>query len=227
MLPRLAALMFLLLLTLPAAAQTWTSPDGRLLVSVPDATRYTALPKPPPPLEAVWVSADDTTRLAITRNILPAHVRLNQASVEKGLAEEVGGQVTRLPTRQIAGHDVWLMKAEAGESEITQALVKIDNTVYKLMAFTSAPAANDAAIQQFLSSLAIGPVPPLAPPPTPAATPGSAAPELTNSPTSSDAVPLPDGDSGPNLARWLGRGVGVLLVGLVVYFLAVRFSKKS
>jgi hypothetical protein len=119
------------------------------------------------------------------------------------------------------------MKAEAGESEITQALVKIDNTVYKLMAFTSAPAANDAAIQQFLSSLAIGPVPPLAPPPTPAATPGSAAPELTNSPTSSDAVPLPDGDSGPNLARWLGRGVGVLLVGLVVYFLAVRFSKKS
>jgi hypothetical protein len=222
MLPRLAALMFLLLLTLPAAAQTWTSPDDRLSVEVPDPARYTALPKPPPPLEAVWVSADDTTRLAITRNVLPAHVRLNQASVEKGLAEEVGGQVTRLPTRQVAGHEVWLMKAEAGDSEITQALVKIDSTVYKLMAFTSAPAANDAAIQQFLSSLAIGPVPPLAPPPSPAATPELAAPS-----TSSDAVPAPAGESGPNLARWIGRGVGVLLVGLVVYFLAVRFSKKS
>jgi hypothetical protein len=133
--------------------------------------------------------------------------------------------VTRLPTRQVAGYDVWQMKAVAGESEITQAIVKIDSTVYKLMAFSSAPAANDAAIQRFLASLAIAPAPAEAT--SPETAPSSAAPDPAASSTSSNAVPAPAGESGPDLARWLGRGVGVLLVGLVVYFLAARFSKKS
>jgi len=86
---------------------------------------------------------------------VPATVELVQSSVEQGLAEEIGGTVTRLPTREVSGYEVWSMKAEGASVAITQAMVRSDGGIYKVLAATGEGAADNEAVTRFISSLSI------------------------------------------------------------------------
>ncbi|MDB4671898.1 hypothetical protein OAF34_07150, partial [Pirellulaceae bacterium] len=138
-----------------AHSQTWTTPDGLLTVTQPNAEIFTAVDSPPEPIVGLWVSHDDSTKLGVVKNQIPTNTKLIQSSVEKGLAEEIGGEVTRLPTKQVAGYEVWHMKATGTSAKITQAILRIDDTVYKLMAVTVGQNPDEQTINHFIDSLLI------------------------------------------------------------------------
>ncbi|QDT07778.1 hypothetical protein K227x_62060 [Rubripirellula lacrimiformis] len=52
----LATLFFVLALPALANAQTWTSADGFLEITPPDASAFQAMSAPPPPFVGLWVS---------------------------------------------------------------------------------------------------------------------------------------------------------------------------
>jgi hypothetical protein len=192
-----------LLVALPSVvlgAETWTSPDGFLSVARPDADRFQAVPESPPPFLALWISNDESVKLGVAKTEVPARVRLVQSSVERGFAKEVGGQVTRLPTRIVSGYDVWQMKASSPSGEITQTIIRRDGAVYKLMAMTTGEDAQIAQASRFLDSLSVAQSAAAQPGRT-AAKPGKAIDTHT-------------------LSKSLG-GAGILLaVGLAIYLFA-------
>ncbi|MDA7873779.1 hypothetical protein N9B17_01315 [Rhodopirellula sp.] len=138
-----------------ANAETWTSPDGFLSVTQPNSVTFNAVPSPPSPFIGLWVSNDDSTRLGVTKTPVPPNINLMQTAAEEGLAEQIGGEVTRLSTAQVAGYEVWRMNAKGTSAEITQAMVRNDGTVYKLMAVTVGQKPDEPTINQFIDSLAI------------------------------------------------------------------------
>ena len=130
---------WVLALALPtlANAQTWTSPDGFLSITPPDTTTFQAMPTPPPPFVGLWVSNDESMRnFGVMKMQISPTIKLIQSSVEQGLAEEIGGTVTRLPTRELSGHELWNMTAKGPSGAITQALIRRDGELYKVMAAT-------------------------------------------------------------------------------------------
>lgn len=154
-----AVLIFaLLLLATPAVGETWTSPDGVLSVTPPDATKFQVIPNPPVPLIALWVSNDEQMRFGVVKAEVPPGIKLNQSSTEQGLAKELGGQVTRLPTKTLAGHDVWLMTGKGPSMEMTQAICRHGGTVYKVMAATVGGDSDTEMVNQFVGSIALTPL---------------------------------------------------------------------
>lgn len=144
-----------LLLPALADAQTWTSPDGFLTVTPPDDKKFRALPMPPPPLIGLWISEDESMRFGVVKMQIPPDVKLIQSSVEEGLAEEIGGEIERLPTVIVSGHEVWKMTATAESAEITQATVRHKDAFYKVMAATVGSEPDSAAVTRFVDSLSI------------------------------------------------------------------------
>lgn len=198
-------------LTAIAKAQDWSSPDGFLSVKPPNAQSFHAMPMPPSPFLALWVSQDGSTKLGVMQTQLPVSEQLPQASTEEGLADEVGGKVTRLPTKYISGHKVWAMTAQGPAYTCTQALVQDEYQLYKVMAITVGPAADQQAVDQFVGSLAIAQQKTAQPASTPSAIPPNR--------ESSGGVDL------HQISKVAG-GIAVILgIGLVVYF-AMR-GKRS
>ncbi len=191
-------------------AQTWTTPDGFLSVTQPDTEKFIAVDSPPEPFVGLWVSKDEATKLGVMKTVIPTNVRLIQSSVEKGLAEEFGGEVTRLSTRRVAGHELWRMKAKGAAAEMTQAIVRHDNTVYKLMAVTIGQEPDGQTIPQFMDSLSL------------------AQPKQTVSPSTNQKPPEPvlpptTGLDFHNLSKSIGGLAALLGIGLFIYF---RIRKK-
>lgn len=199
---------FVLLVFFPCVveAQTWTTPDGFLSIDQPDSDQFSAVSDPPKPFVGLWVANDETTKIGVMKTQIPAGVKLLQASVEKGLAEEVGGKATRLATMQVAGYQVWCMKAKSASVEITQALVRHNNTLYKLMGVTSGSERDEQVIRQVVDSLSI-----LKP-----AEAGKS--KTTVSPSQPNRAN--DGDTDlHNLSKSIGGYAALLGIGLLIYFL--------
>lgn len=197
---------FMLALPTVANSQTWTSPDGFLSITPPDANEFRSMPTPPPPFVGLWVSNDETIKFGIMKTQIPPDIKLTQSSVEEGLAEEIGGQVTRLPTKQISGHEVWNMTAKGTSAEITQAIIRHDGEVYKLMAVTVGGNLDAVAVSRFIDSLSI-------------AQPSSTNVETTRPTDGQPVQDLGDGVDFHHLSKKIG-GAGVLLgIGLLVYLL--------
>lgn len=201
-----------LLLALPALAnaQTWTSPDGFLSITPPDANKFQEIPTPPSPFVGLWVSNDESVKLGVMKTQIPSTIKLIQSSVEQGLAEEIGADVTRLPTREVSGHEVWNMTATGPSIEITQAIVRRDGTLYKVMAGTIGITTDNESVNRFISSLSIA--------------------EQTNPLPSrpSAAQSIQDAAGGidvHNLSKTIGGAGGLLGIGLLVYL--VMRGKKS
>ncbi|WP_425617325.1 hypothetical protein NA78x_000999 [Anatilimnocola sp. NA78] len=184
-------------------AETWNSPDGKLSVEVPDAASFEAIADAPTPFAVVWISSDGDTKLGVMKSSVPANVKLVQTEVEEGLAKEIGGKVTRLPTKTIGGHEVWLMKGTGSGVEITQALVRVDDTVHKVMAITSSENPHAAAVNRFMESLAIT---------EPANS--AAAHDATHAPWPPPTEPLDT----HQISKAIGGFFSLLLIGLVIYF---------
>ncbi len=151
----LAPSLFVLFLPAIANAQTWTSADGFLSLTPPDPTRFQAMPMPPAPFLVLWVSNDESMKFGMLKMEIPAGTKLIQSSAEEGLAKELGGQVTRLPTKTVSGHEVWNMTAKGPSAEITQAMIRHNGTLYKLMAATVGGKPDTASIDRFIDSLSI------------------------------------------------------------------------
>jgi hypothetical protein len=138
-----------------AAGQTWTSPDGFISLTRPDATQFQELPDPPPPFLGLWVSNDESMKLGIVKLNVPTNLKLIQSSVEDGLAEEIGGKASRLGTKIVSGHEVWCMAARGPSGEIIQAVLRHDDALYKLIAITVGDKGDDASVNRFIDSLSI------------------------------------------------------------------------
>ena len=182
-------------------AETWTSPDGILSVESPDAARFRVMPAPPVPFLIIWKSNDEETMMGIVKADLPGDMKLSQDSMEEGYSKEVGAPVRRLPSRQLSGHEVWTMAADAPIGNVTQSIVWHHSVVYKLMVVTQPDSPDAANINRFLNSLTITPPP------------GEANPATTN----------PGG--GVDIKKLSGQvgAFGVFLgIGLVIYQVFIR-----
>jgi hypothetical protein len=202
----------LLVLTLPALshAQTWTTPDGFLSITPPDATLFQAIPAPPASFIGLWVSNDESMRFGVMKMQIPPTIKLTQSAAEEGLAEAIGGEVKRLPSRKVSGHEVWIMTAKGPSVAITQALVGHDGTFYKVMAATVGGAVDNESVNRFISSLAI-------------------AEQLDAEPSKQSAAqPVQDIGGGVdlhNLSKTVGGAAALFGIGLLIY-LIIR-SKSS
>ena len=151
----LSIIFFVFALPALAEAQTWTSPDGLLSIEPPDAKEFEQMPTPPAPFVGLWVSRDQKMRFGVMKSEIPLKVRLMHSSVEEGLAEQVDGEVTRLPTKDVDGYEVWTMTAKGESLEITQAMMRHDGALYKLLAVTVGGNPDSAAVDHFIDSLSI------------------------------------------------------------------------
>jgi len=180
-------------------AQSWTTPDGFLSLTPPAEKTFQALPNLPPQFHVLWISQDQSTKLGVMQVQLPSPQKLIQAAMEEGLADEIGGKVTRLPTRIVAGHEVLAMTAMGPQFACTQAIIQDQNQLYKVMAITIGTAADQQAVDQFIGSIAIS---------KPAAPPAAVPP-----------TPPKDGKLDLHQISKTAGGVGLILgIGLVVYF---------
>ena len=197
---------FVLALPAVASSQTWTSPDGFLSITPPNASEFQPMPTLPPPFLGLWVSNDETMRFGIMKTQIPPSIKLIQSAAEEGLAKEIGGEVTRLPTKWVSGHEVWNMTAKGASVEITQAMIRHDGALYKLMAVTVGGNADAVAVNRFIDSLLIAqPAPITAEPSQPSgAQPGQ---------------DLGRGVDVHNLSKFIGGAGALLGIGLLVYFL--------
>ncbi|ADG67660.1 hypothetical protein Plim_1830 [Planctopirus limnophila DSM 3776] len=189
-----------------ANAQTWTSPDGLLTINPPDAGQFQFIPEPPPPLIGLWVSHDESMKFGVVKIDIPPKIKLIQSSVEEGLAKEIDGKVTRLPTRSVLGHEVWKMVGKGTSVEITQAVIRHDGALYKLMAATVGKNPDPATVNRFVDSLSIVP------------------PSPTNAETAPQPDTLPVGNLGGGVdlhkvSTTVGGAGALLAIGLVIYFL--------
>ena len=201
-----------LVLAFPALvnAQTWTSPDGFLSITPPDARTFQAMPTPPPPFVGLWVSNDESMKFGVIKTQIPPTIKLIQSSVEQGLAEEIDGKVSRLPTKEVSGHEVWNMTAKGPSVEITQAIVRHNGALYKVMAATVGSTADNESVNRFIGSLSIA--------------------EQANAQPSNQSAAQPVQDLGGgvdlhNLSKTIGGAGALLGIGLLVYF--VIRGKKS
>ena len=196
------------MLALPAIAysQTWTSPDGFLSITPPDATVFQPFPSPPSPFVGLWVSNDETMKFGVMKTEIPPNIKLIQSSAEEGLAKEINAEVRRLPTKQVSGHEIWNMTAKGASVEITQAMIRHDGALYKLMAVTMGDKPDAVAVNRFIDSLSIA----------------QQTPTTAESSAQSGEQPVQDLGGGVethNLSKSIG-GIGALLgIGLLVYFL--------
>lgn len=195
-----------------AHVQTWTTPDGFLSVTQPNSETFTAVPSPPEPFVGLWVSNDESTSLGVMKTQIPTNIKLVQSSVEEGLAEEIGGEVTRLPTKKVAGYEVWRMKAKGTSAEITQAMVRHDGTLYKLMAITVGQNPDEQTNNQFIDSLLLS---------QSARTVASDTNRNPGEPNDN----LGGGIDLHNLSKSIGGFAAILGIGLLIYF-ATRGKNK-
>ena len=134
-------------------AQEWESPDGLFSVKTPNAETFTLVPSIEKPYIGLWVSKDETVKLAVLEIPIPQGEKLIQSAMEEGLAEAIGGKVIRLPNTNVSGYEVWNMSASGAAGKITQAVFVHGNTVYKLMAVTAGSDQNDELGTAFIKSL--------------------------------------------------------------------------
>jgi hypothetical protein len=201
-----------LVLALPALvnAQSWTSPDGFLSIMPPNANTFQAIPTPPPPFVGLWISNDESMKFGVMKTQIPPTIKLNQSSVEEGLAEEIGGKVSRLPTREVSGHEVWNMTAKGPSGEITQALIRHGGVLYKVMAATVGSTDDNESVNRFVGSLSIA--------------------EQSNAQPSRQPAAQPVQDLGGgvdlhNLSKTIGGAGALLGIGLMIYFV-IRGKKN-
>lgn len=199
---------FVLALPELATAQTWTSPDGFLSITPPDGDTFQAMPTPPSPFVGLWVSNDESMKFGVMKMTIPPTINLIQSSAEQGLAEEIGGQVTRLPTRKVSGHEVWSMTARGPSVEITQALVRHDGALYKVMAATVGDAGDKELVKRFIGSLSIA---------------EQSKSQPSKQPTAQSVQDLPGVDF-HDLSKTIGAAGALLGIGLLVY-LVIRGKK--
>ncbi len=204
---RFLTLAVLLVVPAIASAQDWTSPDGFLSVTPPTPDVFDKLPTPPPPFVALWVSHDESMKFGVMKIQIPPTLKLNQSSAEQGLAEEIGGKVTRLPTKQLSGHEVWTMTANGPSIEITQSLVRHDGSLYKVMAAAVGAEDNSDSVDQFISSMSIA---------------EQAKDQAPQQPSRKPVQDLGETVDSHNLSKTIG-GIGALLaIALLVYFAVQR-----
>jgi len=201
------------LLAASPSAAVWTSPDGSLSVTEPDPTKFSEVEAPPSPLIASWVSQDAATQLSVMQLKVPPQVQLVQSSVEEGMAEEIGSPVKRLPTVRVSGREVWKMVAAVPPVEVTQAVVRDGDTLFKVMAATTEVDRDSASISAFIDSIALSPK-------------KSPRKEVLNATVTLPEGEAPAGIDSHNLSKMLG-GAGVLFLIVALAYKTLQRKNKS
>lgn len=148
--------------TAAVRGEEWTSSDGVVKVTVPDSG-FVRVENPPPSFLVLWISADETIRLGVAQMPYPAGQRLNRANFEQGIAG-AGAEITASSSSRQNGHEVWVVSTTSSTGGVknngTQSIIRVDGSIYQIVAITAADANIDQAIvQQYLQSLQVsGPV---------------------------------------------------------------------
>lgn len=117
-----------------AAVEKWTSADGFFSVEVPDATEFHQVENPPEPFVVLWINNTESCKLGVLSIAHPSGKPLSQASVESGLAEEIGAPVERLPTKKFGNKSLWTMVAKKDDNvSLYQSLTIVPGKIYKSM----------------------------------------------------------------------------------------------
>jgi hypothetical protein len=202
-----------------ARAVEWTSPDGVIKITVPDAAKLEPLETPPTPFLALWMSADESLRIGVMQRPFPTHQGLLRSAADEGFAEEIGGSITAATTATNNGHEIWLTTASGSSNGTkmtgTQAIVRVNDSVYKIMAMTVGDApVDDATIQTFLQSIQVTGTP------HPGGIAGSA------NASSGSKAPLTSDELTQNVSYQIGRAVGMILMILLVVWVVSLFNRK-
>lgn len=223
----LLAMGFIIASPVLAIAQTWTTPDGFLVVTPPDLEKFDSIPTPPAPFVGLWESKDQTMKFGVMQMEVPEGIKFDGDAGAEGLSQELGAPVTDMSTRNVNGFDVWKMTATNEAAEITQAILQRDRTLYKVMAATIGGEPDAETVNRFIDSV------------TTADLGDNTADETVDgdSVNVQDSEPLNVGeeegdmiDHGApadfhNLSKTLGGVGALLLIGLLVYKLTV--GKKA
>jgi len=159
-------------------------------------------------LLALWMTADDSLRLAVVRLAMPEEIRLEERAAMEAFGKEFGvEQPVGLPVKTVAGHTVWGMTASGPMGNYRQSFVQHNRHVYKLISIASRDAV-PLEIDAFHDSLAI-------------LQPEDPAP--SNAPESDDSVRL-GRERGATVARALPM---LALIGLLVMIFCFVNRKKK
>ena len=193
----------------------WTSPDGVIVVTAPDAVDFQQVDDPPEPFIALWVSNDETLRLGVTKTAIPPHIKLVRSSTEEGLAEEIGGTIAASSSVAKNGHEIWTMTAKGSTQginiQITQAIAQYQGNVYKVLAANVGDAPIDeTAINTFVKSIDIKATNPN----------GDTARVGSDDQRSNDHIDL------HNLSKRIGAAGALLLIGIIVWLFMSRGKNK-
>lgn len=173
------------------SAETWTSPDLRVAVEVPDATAFRKVEPAPKPFLVLWMANDESVKLGVIELAVPPGARANRGEMVKGFGEEVGGTAKELPLTTRTGQAIWNMSAETPTHELLQSIFNDKQKLYKVMAVIN-KGADKSAAQKFIDSFNVNP------------------------PTRPDVMP-PQSIDTQQISKIAG-GVGALvLIGLLVY----------
>ncbi len=198
-----------------ALADEWTSPDGVIAVSAPDAVDFQQVVDPPEPFMAFWMSNDETLRLGVMKSTVPSHIKIVRSSVEEGFAETVAGSITASSAVVKNGHEIWIMTVKGSiqgtNIQSTQAIAQYNGNVYKVMAIKIGDASLDqATINTFVNSI-----------------------DIKTKNSTPDTAPVGSGKQRPNdhidlhnLSKRIGGAGGLLLFGVIIWLLMRRGKNK-
>lgn len=209
-----------------AFAEQWTSPDGVVAVTVPNAAGFLPMDDPPDPFLVLWVSTDDSVYLGVIKAEVPPGTTLDRSSAEKAVAEETKGSIIASSTVTKSGQEFWVITAESSGHgatlQITQAIAQIGTNAYKAyVGLVGVEPSDRPEADAFLNSFGLkqtGPGAETEPPPLA---------ELDSAPVP-QAEPESNAKAGTfSLSEWIGS-MGVLLaVGLVLWWFADRGGKTT
>ncbi len=138
-------------------AQTWTSADGIVAVTTPDASRFHAVDPPPAPFLVLWTADDASIKLGVLKLAVPAGARMRDKELAEGLAQESGGTVTELPRTVVKGYVLHNMVAKTPTQHITQAVHYSTHqaAVYKFMGVSGLGSQDEEVVKNFINSVII------------------------------------------------------------------------
>ncbi|QDT43657.1 hypothetical protein Pan241w_37590 [Gimesia alba] len=208
---------FVCLLLSSVSAEEWKSADGVISVTVPDESRFVET-ESQPPASIIWTSTDETLTLMIAEVKIPPNMPLRQSSIEKGITEELGGQILHSTSEMRQGYELFTIINQSQdftpELIMTQKIVDINDKVYKLMAMGfGKDVRSDPDAEKFLSSFKIHV--------TRRDTPPQAAPDSRGVSTN------PETDMVDFISQKLGA-IGILLLMICgIVTLVLRTSKRD
>ncbi len=222
-----------------ALGEEWTSPDGVVAVTVPNADDFELMDGAPDRFLVLWVSKDDSLYFGVIKTEIPPDVTLDRSWAEEEVAEEADQPISTSSTVIKNGREFWIATADSpghgGEPlQITQAITQVGASAYRAYVGTvgAEPSAR-AVVDAFLNSLEIKQTSPNAesasraePVETKQTMPAGESAPMAESDQQADER-AGDGIDWHTLSKRLGGVALLLLIGLMIWSFTSQGKTKG